>query len=1278
MTAPEGTALEDLPLDVLQEIDRRCENFEASWRAGQVPSVEEYLAGVPAVGRRPLLKELLGLELVYRRKRGEAPARADFVGRFPDDADLADAAWQETEKTLGAAGSAASTDREAAPAPWPAVPGYEVLSELGRGGMGVVYLARHLRLNRRVALKMIAGGLHADPGQRARFQSEAQALARLQHPNIVQIFEVGDSDGRPFLALEFADGGSLAPRLDGTPFPPREAAQLVETLARAVHAAHQAGIIHRDLKPANILLAFSRDPQGSGCPALPCGSRLNEAVPKITDFGLARQVEGDDRQTQTGVLMGSPRYMAPEQAAGAGDRIGPATDVHALGVLLYELLTGRPPFQAATVLDTLEQVRSHEPIAPGRLQPRLPRDLETVCLKCLEKEPARRYASALALADDLRRFRAGEPVHARPVGLLGRARRWCRRNPALAAAGATAALALAATVIVSVVFGIYESRHARDLGLLLRQSELNRTQAERRLAENYLDRAVGMCEGGDLAGGMLWLARSLETAPPEAADLARVIRTNLDGWGGRLSTLKAVLVFHDAVSTTAFSPDGKLLLTTTQGGTARLWDVASGRPIGAPFVHQGPARAAFSPDSKWGLTVDGGQGRLWDAATAEPAGAPLAHPGGVLATAFSPDGRLILTAGADRSARVWSADTGKPAREPVYHPAPISAVAFSPGGQAALIWGGTAAQLWKTAGPELTARALPHQGLVRAAAFSPDGRLLVTGSADGTARCWDVAGGEPLGEPLRHEGPVTLVAFSPDGKVFLTGCGHPWTGCRLWSAGSRKALGPPLTHPRGIRAVAFSPDNKFLITGGQDHTARLWDLATAEQRGPSLSHHNSVHAVAVSPDGARVLVGDIDGFARIWQSAGGKLDATVVEVGNVYDLGFSPGGAAFFISGRDKVIRLYESPRTAGPGPTLPHGSEVAGLTFSPDGGRLVTRSGTATAKGEIRLWDVPGGRPLTGPLTHPLGLRAVAFSPDGRLVASASGGEGLDAQGRRQSKGEVRLWDPSSGQAVGRVMEHATMVRAVAFSPDGRTLAAGCSDHLVRRWDVASGELTGTPFPHAESVSAVAWGPDGQTIVTGCSDYCARTWDVATEEPRGYALCHLGAFNAVAVGPVSQIILTASDDGTARLWDAISGQALGPPLRHQGWVLGVAFSPDGRTAWTGSQDASARLWDVATGKPLGPPLPHEGNVYAGCFKADGQALLTANRDGSKTNVHVHTWRIPRPLDGDLERIGLWTQVITGMELDAAGAVHNLDPDTWDQRRQRLQALGGPPVAARR
>jgi tetratricopeptide (TPR) repeat protein len=447
------------------------DDLRARWQRGERVAVEAYLERHPGLPADALL-DLIYQEVVLLQEAGEAPQLEEYLSRFPQFATQLRDQFEVDQALESALLSDAKTRLDfrspraaAAPA---AVPGYELLGELGRGGMGVVYKARQSRLKREVALKMILGGPHAAPAQLARFRTEAEAVARLQHPNIVQIYEVGEHNGLPYFSLEYVAGGTLAERLDGTPLPARDAAPLVETLARAIHYAHERGVVHRDLKPANILLASGgREPpeglavSGAGSPSGGSRPPLARGEPKIADFGLAKQMEGSDVHTQSGTLLGTPSYMAPEQARGEAHAVGPRTDVYALGAVLYELLTGRPPFRAASVMETVRQVIREEPVAPTRLVPGVPRDLETVCLKCLEKDPGRRYASAAALADDLGRFLRREPLLARPAGRWERAVKWARRRPLAAALAGVVALAAGTLLAVWAGFTL-ELRRERD------------------------------------------------------------------------------------------------------------------------------------------------------------------------------------------------------------------------------------------------------------------------------------------------------------------------------------------------------------------------------------------------------------------------------------------------------------------------------------------------------------------------------------------------------------------------------------------------------------------------------------------------------------------------------------------------------------------------------------------------------------------------------------------------------------------------------------------------
>jgi hypothetical protein len=410
--------------------------------------------------------------------------------------------------------------------------------------MGVVYKARHVLLNRDCALKMILAAEHAGAEACARFLAEAEADARLRHSNIVQIYHIGEHDGQPYFEMEYVDGGSLAERLDGAPRAPRGAARLVETLARAMAEAHRRGVVHRDLKPGNILLT-------------------SEGAPKVADFGLAKLLNVESGLTRTDSILGSPSYMAPEQAEGKTKEVGPAADIYALGAILYELLTGRPPFRGATVLDTLQQVKTAEPVPPSRLVPEVPRDAETITLKCLQKAPGKRYESATALAEDLRRFQAGEPIVARPVGVLERGWRWCRRNPAVAGSLAAAAAALVVAAGLVLMYAAQQTRFARDqLAARIRIDGLAKdlasekvclerslVESNRRMAALHYARGQAACERGEIGPGLLWMIESWRSAVA-ARDPAwqHAARTNLAAWHRRFPRLKAILSHARAVS----------------------------------------------------------------------------------------------------------------------------------------------------------------------------------------------------------------------------------------------------------------------------------------------------------------------------------------------------------------------------------------------------------------------------------------------------------------------------------------------------------------------------------------------------------------------------------------------------------------------------------------------------------------------------------------------------------------------------------------------------------
>jgi WD40 repeat protein len=1028
-----------------------------------------------------------------------------------------------------------------------------VFEELGRGGTGVVYRARHHRLNRVVALKMILAGGHASAADLARFRTEAEAVARLQHPNVVQIYEVGDAAGLPYLSLEYCPGGTLAERLDGTPLPPRAAAGLVEALARAVHAAHEQGVVHRDLKPSNILLANSQAPNPKSQTEDRTGWDLGfgawDFSPKVSDFGLAKQLDSDTGPTATNAILGTPSYMAPEQAAGRGKYVGPAADIYALGAILYELVTGHPPFRAATQLDTILQVANEEPVRPRRLQSRLPRDLETITLKCLEKDPAKRYATARDLADDLHRFLAAEPIRARPAGVVAAAGKWVRRHPAAAAL----LVAAAAGVVITVVgMAAVHARlqHERDLA---RQQE-QAAATERDTARRHLYTSRINWARQALAAGQLERARDLlQTTARDAGDGAADPRGFEWHYLWRATRAGAFALRGHAgpVNGVAFAPGGRVLASASFDGTARLWDLPASTDRAVLTGHAGPVLCvAVSPDGRTLATGTDGTVRLWDADPPRQRAVLTGHAGRVTSVAISPDGETLATGGADGSVRLWDLPAGQE-----------------------------------------RANLTGHRGGVQAVAFAPDGRTLAAGGADGAVRLWDAADGKPAATIPGRGDAVSCLAFSPDGKMLAAG--SLWDKSILvWDAASRNLKyaipgGRPPGHLGRVLCLAFSPDGRTLATGGGDRGAKLWDAATGRFRGNLPPHTGGVHALAFAPDGSALATAGGDDTVKLWDPAtrqvwrAGSADAAARPVlrspasGYRWCVRFSPDGRTVFagagtggIPGVNGAVLAWDV-RTGTLRPPLadPAGATVRAVAVSPDGREVAAGS----QDGRTRVWDLATGRVRLTLDPQPKPISCVAYRPDGAVLAAAC------------SDGTVTLWDTATGQARAVLRGHGPGSVFVAYSPDGRRLATASFDQTTKVWDADAGQEVLTLRGHTGWVTAAAFAPDGRTLATsgGVYDQTARLWDLSTGEARAVLKGHADAVNCLAFTPDGRTLATGGEDFTVRLWDPVTGLEWLALTDFAGPVLSVAFSPDGKTlAACGGLVNEVKLWEGGGGEP--------------------------------------------------------------------------------------------------
>jgi WD40 repeat protein len=1080
---------------------------------------------------------------------------------------------------------------------------YELLAELARGGMGVVFRARQVSLNREVALKMILSGQLASPEDVIRFRAEAEAAANLDHPNILPIYEIGDHQGQQYFSMKLATGGSLAGRVSALGTEPMAVVGVLLKVCRAVDFAHRHGILHRDLKPGNVLL----DADGT---------------PFVTDFGLAKKVEGDSNLTQSGAIVGTPSYMAPEQAR-AEKQLTTAADIYALGAILYELLTGQPPFRGPAVLDTILQVIEKEPAEPRSINPRAPRDLSVVALKCLAKDPGKRYESAAAMADDLERWVRGEPIVARPVGPRERAVKWVKRNPVVAG--------LLLVVVVSVLGGV--------TGILMKYRDAKEQEG---IARHKAQETEDALRDRDVA---------LQQARDESAATSRqlAISNVLLAQGAWASNNPAVARAHLA----AVPPD------------LRRWEwyYLNRQYQGGIFTLTGHAAAvtgvAFSPDGTWLATAsEDNTAQLWDARTGHFIHAFKGHTGGVTGLAFSTDGTRLTTASEDNTARLWEARTGHLIREFKGHHSAVTGVAFSPDGtRLATASGDCTVRVWDTGtGQQLLECPDSATIGVMGVAFSPDGTRLATATGfAGKVRLWDARMGRKL---LECETPCQVwgVAFSPDGTRLVTA--NQDAVARVYDAGTGRQLLECRGHTDIIWGVAFSPDGARLATASADQTARVWDAHTGHQFLECRGHAGHVKTVAFSPDGVRLATASYDRTARLWDARTGQ---PVVEctghTGYAMSVAFGPGGLRLATASYDRTARLWDARTGRQLLECTGHTDFVLGVAFNPDGTRLATAGRDKTA----RLWEIPSrfakgtssarlegfartGRQLREFKGHTKAVNSVAFSPDGMRLATAS------------EDTTARIWDAHTGEQLAELRGHTAGVRHVAFSPDGARLATAGEDMTARIWDARTGESLRECKGHSHWVLSVAFSSDGTRLATASADQTARLWATRTgavlRELKGHGT---GQVASVAFSPDGTRLATGGSDRTLRLWDVETGQALLVCRNPSANIESLAFSPDGTRLATATSDTNGatRVWDA---RPVPATWDEEQEDRRRATRPDPdwhvtrQRELTAEGNSYGAALHRsfehHARGVLALDDGDLDRA--WWHFIVAVALKPA------------------------------
>ena len=1108
--------------------------------------------------------ELALAEYMLRIDSGESIDQQQFIDRYPDIADdLHD--HFERERAIGAAIAADDTrtsastsiaddqDQAVDAGPPRKFGDYEILEEIARGGMGVVYKARQVTADRDVALKMILSGSLASPQAIERFYTEARAAANLKHPNIVGVHEVGKIDGLHFYSMDYIEGQDLDDLIrEGTLFN-QAIARFIRRIASAIHYAHEQGVLHRDLKPSNVLV----DEQGE---------------PQITDFGLAKRTDADSDLTGTDQDMGTPSYMSPEQARGASKTVGPPSDVYSLGALMYALLTGRPPFRAETPAETVVQVINEDPVLPSKLNPTVPKDLETICLKCLEKEPAQRYASARDLEEDLGRFQRGEPIKAKPMNRPARVWRWCRRNPVLAGLSAATITTLFAGILVSSAFAVVASNNAwlaeerahelGDANLKLANSTEDLQLANQNLSEALDDvrqQKIRAERENEVANIRLY-ASQIARAQTEwkNGDVAAAwlhlngCRRDLRGWEhDYLFTLfnanQTTLRGHTgAITSVAYSPDGRLIVSASEDGTIKIWDVSTGRETLTLRGHSSHVvNATFSPDGSRILSGgpgDVGQIKVWDASTGQLLFAIRESRTDVTDVTYSPDGRRVASCGVndDKSTRitVWDVTTGKRILRLKGFPDKsdmVTDVAFSPDGRqiAGSCW--DTIIVWDALSGRKIRTLKDRRAEIASIAFSPDGQSIVAAGAENLSlrdngpvriRMWDVVTGKETRTLKGHSGGMSTVVFAPDGDRVIS-CGAEDGLVKVWDATTGQEIGTLKGHAGSVCGAAVSPDGQRIVSGSKDRTIKIWEVSPGSETLMEL--RRQVRNLALSPDGRRVLSGD-----AVWDTSDGKRICKLAgAMGDVYNAAFSPDSRRIATGGRWKV-----EPFKAG----------------------------------EVKLWDASSGQQILA-LTGPIGLVfGVAFSPNGRRIVS-----GGREYGPNSKPGEIVVWDALTGENINELKGHTKEVNSVVFTPSGQRIVSGSRDKTVRVWDAVSGKEIFKLSGHGEGVTCVDVGPKGRRIVSGSRDKAIKVWDAVSGEEMFTLRGHTAAVTSVGFSPDGMRIVSCAWDKTIKIWHAVRGEEVLTIYGHTDKVIKVSFSADGRSIFSGSWDGTVKVWNASS-----------------------------------------------------------------------------------------------------
>jgi eukaryotic-like serine/threonine-protein kinase len=985
---------------------------------------------------------------------------------------------------------------------------YELIEEIARGGMGIVYRARQIGLNRVVALKVLIGGAYSSEALHRRFKIEAESAAGLQHPGIVTIHEFGEHDHQPYYTMDYVEGRTLSEIAAGQPLIPARAARYVQAIAEAVHFAHGKGILHRDLKPSNVLI--DRDDR-----------------PRITDFGLAKRLELSTEVTMAGQMLGSPNYAPPEQTPGREAQVGVTSDVYALGGLLYCLLTSRPPFLAGTIEETLRLVATEEPVSPRVLNPTVPRDLETICLKSLEKDPARRYSSAQMVSDELMRFRNGQPILARPVSGLENAWRWGRRHPALSALAATIVIAL--TVTSSVFYAAARRvERARALERVARlEAEHNLYAASMAKAAGGLAAAAGIDPGSHL--------KSLNDARPKpgAPDLRGFEWRHfwLLGQSNALASLKG---HAHVVDTTVYSPDGSRIATHSLNGTLKVWDAKTNGELQSltdvdrigGFNREGTHLIFSRPDRS-----------IWRLELAAQAPVQLLESSGQL-IALRPDGHAVVF-GPDQRPTLQPLNVNTRAVGGGSIP-PNTCITISGDGRRTAIARPALPIIIVDLETQNEVATVIDPRPVTAMALSPDGSRLVSAGFDGVLKIWNVALGTLEKSFRGFLDPIWSVTFSSDGQL-LAGGGNN-RHLKIWNTTDWSLMQTREGHTSTVHSIAFSPDGTHLISGAEDELALIWSThgrsapteAPQLLRGPGWG--DPTPSLAFSPDSLRFVGTAADGTMKIWRTDNFAVERSFP--GDFRTVAFSPDGRAVLGEGYDGSVQQWVIDGSA-PGELLVPKATFANWqtdALTPQA-RVAFVAEQADTRARCGLCAIPSTRDaVTAGAMH--SASAIAMSPDGRHMYLGS------------ARGNIEVWDVAKRQQLRSFTAHKLGVTSLAVSADGRFLATGSLDNSTKLWEANTGKHLASFYGHNRPVWALAFSPDGQTLAAGSCDKAIQLYSVSLRKDVGMLTLYVGLpqgfeqeVRVLQFSPDSNILAAGLGDGTVRFFRAASFSETDAPV---------------------------------------------------------------------------------------------------------------------------------------